>query len=173
MPIPKDYRSYTAFDLGRVHAAGKHLGKTDYWKLFAIENMLRVIVHSVLSAQVGANSWSTAAPAAVAKSVLSRRQDYAKRPWHSTPGKHEVYYLQLPELTNVMQVNSNQFRPIVPQIDNWIAQAELLRLPRNIVGRMNWPSKPDRQRIDVFHSDLQALLRQLSNGGVALKIPPR
>jgi len=45
------------------------------------------------------------------------------------------------------------------------------RLPRNIVGHMNWPHKTDRQRIDVVHADLQQLLQSLVASGTSLSIP--
>jgi hypothetical protein len=42
-----------------------------------------------------------------------------------------------------------------------LARLEQVRLPRNIVGHMNWLTVADRKRIDVMHADIQALLNHL------------
>jgi len=46
-----------------------------------------------------------------------------------------------------------------------------MRLPRNVVGHMNWPHVADRQRIAVFHSDFQALVKKLAAAGLSLLVP--
>jgi len=51
-----------------------------------------------------------------------------------------------------------------------MARVEQVRLPRNVVAHMNWPSGTDRKRIDVFHDDLQALSSTLA-ARVAMGIP--
>jgi len=173
MPAVKDYRTYAALDLAKVDAAGKDLGKGVYWKLYAIENMVRVLVHSVLTAQIGATWWATVAPPWMKKEVLDRINRYANNPWHSDPGKHEVYHCLLTELIRIMGDNVNQFTPVIPQATAWVGKLEQLKLPRNVVGHMNWLSKADRQRIDVIHADIQALLKQVaSSGTVPILIPP-
>ena len=170
MPVTKDFRTY-AFDSSRVDKAGKNVGQRVYWKLYAIENLVRVMTHSVLMVQFGANWWTAAVDPGIRGSVERRRADYANRPWHSTPGKHDIYYALLSELSRIIAANSHLFRPLIPEIDGWIARIEQVRLPRNIVGHMNWPHKTDRQRIDVVHADLQQLVQQLATSGTALSIP--
>ena len=96
---------------------------------------------------------------------------YAQKPWHSTPGKHEIYYTFLGDLNEIIRANSHLFAPAIPDIDQWMARLEQIRLPRNIVGHMNWLTTADRKRVDVLHSDLQALLRQLVTAGVTIQIP--
>jgi hypothetical protein len=60
---------------------------------------------------------------------------------------------------------------VISDIDAWIARIEQVRLPRNIVGHMNWPNKVDRQRIDVVYADLHQLVQRLSGSGTNLIIP--
>lgn len=165
-----DFRTY-AFDRARVDAAGRNIGSRVYWKLYAIENLLRVLVHSVLTAQAGANWWTVTVEPKLRRRVADRMKEYASRPWHSTPGKHDVYYTFLSDLSKIITVNSHLFKPIIPDIDQWVARIEQVRLPRNIVGHMNWPSTTDRQRIDVCHADLQQLVQQLASQGVTLNVP--
>ena len=165
-----DFRNY-AFDGSRVDAAGKDIGRKVYWKLYAIENMVRVIVHSVLTVQAGSNWWSVAVDPGVQGQVRSRMASYAQQPWHSTPGKHEIYYAFLSDLNKIITANSHLFAPVIADIDQWVARIEQVRLPRNIVGHMNWPSAVDRARIDVFHADIQKLVDRLINEGLSTTIP--
>ena len=170
MPAISDFRNY-AFDTARVEAAGKNVGSKVYWKLFAIENLVRVVVHSILTVQAGSNYWSIAIDPGIRGQVEKRRKDYASRPWHSTPGKHDIYYTFLSDLNKIIAANSHLFKPMVPDIDQWVARIEQVRLPRNIVGHMNWLSMTDRQRIDVFHADVQHLIQHLASAGASLIVP--
>ncbi len=163
-----DFRS-RSFDTSNVNVAGRDLGGKVYWKLYAIENLVRVIVHSVLTIQVGSNWWSVAAPPDLQKDVTKRITSYGNRPWHSTPGKHELYYVYLSDLTKILTNHSALFVPHIPDIDQWIARLEQIRLPRNIVGHMNWLTATDRSRIDVCHADIQELVAKLA-GDPLLKL---
>jgi len=170
MPTVSDFRIH-AFDHARVNAAGRNIGGRVYWKLYAIENLVRVVVHSVLTVQAGVNWWSNTVDPKLQREVANRKKGYASRPWHSTPGQHDIYYTFLSDLNKIITSNSHLFKPIILDIDQWIARLEQVRLPRNIVGHMNWPSATDRQRIDVCHADLQQLVTHLGNQGVTLSIP--
>lgn len=170
MPAIIDFRTL-AFDPVRVTASGKDVGRRVYWKLYAIENVIRVLIHSVLTVQIGTNWWTTAVDQVIQRRVQRFRNDYARRPWHSSPGRHDIYYTQLSDLSEIIRANSHLFLPIVPDIDQWVLRIEQTRLPRNIVGHMNWPSQADRQRIDVFYSDFLALTNQLHNSGLVLTVP--
>jgi len=169
MPAVRDYR-LGSFDVSGVRACGKNIGRTVYWKLFAIENIMRIIIHSILNAQIGQNWWPTAADTTLQGKVRRYKGNYAAQPWHSSPGNHDIYYLDLADLNEIMRANSNLFLPLIPEIDQWVARIEQVRLPRNIVAHMNWPHQPDRSRIDVVYADIQTLAIQLSSV-LSLSIP--
>lgn len=126
-----------------------------------MENIFRVIINSVLSAQIGTDWWKTAVDGTIQKKAQSFKNDYLTRPWHTTPGSHEIYYIHLRDLNEIMRANSNLFLPIIPEIDGWIARIEQLRLPRNVVAHMNFPSRTDQKRIDVFFEDSKVLVANL------------
>ena len=170
MPRTLDFRNYS-FATSRMDASGKNIGRRVYWKLYTIENIVRVIVHSVLSAQAGPTWWSVAVDPGIRGQVSFRMAEYAKQPWHTTPGRHEIYYAFLSDLNKIIIDNSHLFMPHIPDIDQWIARIEQVRLPRNIVGHMNWPSSMDRTRIDVFHADILHLAARLVGKGLNLAIP--
>lgn len=170
MTRPVDFRS-SSFDTVRVEAAGKHVGRQTYWKLYTIENLFRVLIHSVLSAQIGSNWWATAVDQRIQDQAARFRKSYLRRPWHTSPGSHEIYYTHLTDLNEIMRANINLLLPVVPDIDQWIARVEQIRLPRNIVGHMNYPNHIDRQRIDVLYSDTGALIAHLRETGLTLLVP--
>ncbi|MGO9573964.1 MAG: hypothetical protein ACLPTQ_06490, partial [Terriglobales bacterium] len=142
-----------------------------YWKLYAVENTLRVVINSVLSAQINPNWWPTAADPRLISNVARFRAQYTAKPRHASPGGHDIYLVFLSDLNQIIRINSHQFRPLIPDIDRWIARLEGIRLPRNLVGHMNFPNHYDRQRIDNTYDKLPALLSRLRNRGIPILIP--
>lgn len=168
-----DFRSVKVFELSQIGVSGRDIGRHVYWKLYAIENMVRVIIHSVLSGQIDSNWWAKAAGLTLQKKAQGFREKYLSRPWHSVPGSHDIYYIDLLDLNEIIRANSHLFLPSIPDIDQWMARIEQIRLPRNVVAHMNWPNVTDRKRIDVFYEDLLVLATSLPNLGikVSLAIP--
>ena len=168
--MAKDFRTY-AFDVVRVDAAAKSVGRDPYWKLYAAENIVRVIVNTVLLGQLGPNWWQLAADPKIQKQAASFSTRYAQTPWYSTQGKHPIYFTFLGDLAEIMRANSNLFLPVIADIDAWIARIVQVNKPRNVIGHMNWPTQNDRNRISVFYSDLRALAVQIAATGTKLEIP--
>lgn len=175
MSVISDFRLARTFDPDKVDSSGRFLGRTVYWKLYFVENAFRVIIDSVLSAQLDRNWWETAVDLRIREDAEKIRIDYFQNPQHSMPGRHRIYFVFLRQLGEIIRANSNLFRPIIPNVDEWIVKLEQLRLPRNIVGHMNFPREADRALIDEIYSDCRALIRALQNledsGLLALKIP--
>lgn len=165
-----DFRNI-AWDGAKIDSSGKDIGRKVYWRLFAIENLARVLIHSVLFVQIGPGWWAVGVDPNIRGRVLKFRADYALQPWHSTPGAHDLYYTQLPDLARITRDNSHLFLPIIPDIDAWVARLDQIKLPRNIVGHMNWPSAADRRRIEAFHSDFHALVKHVEASGLTMVIP--
>ena len=170
MPAPPDFRTIP-LGITAIADCGRYAGRGPYWRLFSVENMVRVLVHSVLLSQLGQNWWSLAVDPGTKGRVVNRRQDYAAEPHHSAPGTHDIYYLLLSELTRILLVNSNLFLPVIPDVHQWVARLEAIRLPRNVVGHMNWLHANDIQEIDGLYRDLRALLQSFPRQGVNLVIP--
>jgi hypothetical protein len=171
MPATKDFRTVSPFDLAGVDKAGRSVGHMVYWKLYAIENIVRVVIHSVLSVQITQGSWwNTAVSPPLQKKAANFHNRYLKKPWHSSPGNHGIYYLDLRDLNEIIRPNSHLFRPIIPDIDQWVAKIEQIQLPRNVVAHMNWPNPTDRMRIHVLYQDVQHLATSLAKT-VLLSVP--
>ena len=91
------------------------------------------------------------------------RDEYLSTPQGTNPGRHIIYYVYLGQLGEIIRINSNQFSPLIPDIDRWVGYLERIRWPRNVVGHMNFPSKKDRDLIDKVYSECKALVKSLEN----------
>ncbi len=169
MPAGVDFRTST-FDHNKVDASGRYLGRRSYPKLYAIENLFRVVIHSVLSAQVHANWWEVVVDKNIRGKAERFQQNYAKKSWRSKPGRHGIYYIDLKDLNEILRVNAAFFDPLVPDLNKWILGIEEIRLPRNSVAHMNFPSPPDMKLIDGFYRDCLNLIAEL-RARIAIEIP--
>ncbi len=61
--------------------------------------------------------------------------------------------------------------PVVPTINQWIVTLEQIRLPRNLVGHMNFPNTYDRNAVNTAYTQLPALLGHLMACPIAIVIP--
>ncbi len=170
MPVVHDFRDH-GFDYRRIDRSGRFVGQRAYWKLYAIENLLRVFMHSALSAQIAGNWWDVAVDPEIRKKARRVRENYRRSRWHTSPGRHDIYCVFLPDLNNIIRANSNLLLPLVPDIDSWIVRIEEVRLPRNLVGHMNFPATPDRQKIDEVYRDMPNLINCLRTHGTPVQIP--
>ncbi len=165
-----DYRK-SAFSTDKVLDSGKYIGKSSYWRLYAIENLFRVLIHSVLSAEIDPNWWPVVIDGKKNKTVQSVKQDYLKQPGSTLPGAHDIYFLFLSDLNKIIAAQSGYFIKSIPNIDEWIIKLEQIRLPRNIVGHMNWPSASDRTRIDQTYREAKIMMQKFNRSGVPIIIP--
>ena len=171
MPIVRDFWSYR-FATPRIVRCGKFVGRGWYWKLYVVENILRIFIHSALSAQISPQWWDIAVDPEIRKNADRFKRQYAKKKaQHTLPGHHDIYYVFLSDLNKIILANSNLLLPVVPDIDQWIAKIEEIRTPRNLVGHMNFPDERDRRRIDQTHSRVASLISQLQARGLPVEIP--
>jgi len=171
MPKILDFRQSTVFRLKGIDESGKNIGKTAYWKLYAIENIFRIIIHSVLSVQLNSSWWVIAADQNIQNKAQRFKNNYSSRPWHTAPGNHDIYYIDLCDIGEIIRANSHLFAPVIPDIDQWIGKIEAIRLPRNIIAHMNFPGKTDQQRIGIFYNDVVALAVSLQTNHFTFLIP--
>jgi hypothetical protein len=168
----RDFRVVPSFDIDRINRNGRYVGRTLYWKLYFVENALRIIINSVLSTQVNPDWWEVIIGQTMKNDVERVRRGYLARPWHTYPGRHGIYYLYLHSLGDIMRDHAQYFLPIIPEVDQWVVKIEQIRLPRNVVGHMNFLSRNDRRRIDSMYYECKGLVRALqSKENFVLKIP--
>lgn len=161
-----------SFDSKNVDDSGKFLGKNIYWKLYSIENIFRVIIYSVLDGEtpIGRDWWVLFVNEDIRDKVERVKKPYLRRVWHSRQGNSGIYYVDLVDLNKIILDNKPLFEPIIPEIDKWIVNIEEIKLPRNIISHMNFPSKTDKGRIDILYNDFKVLIN-LIESKIGLKIP--
>jgi len=174
MPIVRDFRRYQ-FSPDRVNRCGHFVADNSYWKLYAVENTLRVVIASVLTIQIGPHWWTVVSDPKLINNIQNNiqrfRAQYASKPRHAVPGNHDIYFAYLSDLNKIIGTQANQFRPVIPDIDRWRVALDGIRLPRNLVGHMNFPNYYDRERITKIYQRLPILLEQLHNRGIPILIP--
>jgi hypothetical protein len=170
MPVVRDFRK-ASFRLDRIDRCGRHVGSKLYWKLYAIENTLRIVINSVLTAQVGANWWIVAVDPGIVARTSRFRAHYTAKPRNASPGFEDIYLLFLSDLTNILRQNSHLFLPVIADTNNWISTLEAIRVPRNLVGHMNFPNAFDKAAIDSAYLQLPSLIGQVTNYGLPIIVP--
>jgi hypothetical protein len=170
MPLVRDFRN-TSFKKHRIDRCGRYVGSKLYWKLYAIENTLRVVINSVLTQQIAANWWSLAVDHRIVSRAGRFRASHAVRPRNASPGVHDIHLTFLSDLTEILRANSNLFLPVITDTNSWIATLEAIRVPRNLVGHMNFPNAFDKAAIDAAYSRLPSLIGQLATRGVPILVP--
>lgn len=167
-----DYRTIPNFTNKDIDNSGKNIGKNNYWKLYSVENMFRVIIHSTLCTQISSSWWDVAVDSTIKGKAQRYKQRYLDRPWHTNQGSHDIYYVDLFDLGEIMRANLSLVEIIVKDTDQWIVKIEGVRLPRNVIAHMNFPNKNDAKRIDVLYQDTINLFKYMQkNSGIALMVP--
>lgn len=171
MPASADFRR-GPYSERRVRTAGAHLGRTSYARLYAAENLLRIIIHSILDAQIGSGWWNKAVSRPILNDVEGIKRPYSLNPGMTPAGPHDIYYTQLKHLGEIIRSNRVHFDPLIPNLDDLLVEIEHIRAPRNLVSHMNYPARKDEQRVDRFFRACIALADSLqSSPRLRLQIP--
>jgi len=170
MPVVRDFRAYS-FQSARIDRCGRHIGSKVYSKLYVIENTIRIVIHSVLSANINANWWGVAVDKPVRDNAQRFRRRYIAKPQNASPGVHDIHLIFLSDLIEILRAHRHLFVLVVPDIDQWIAALEAILVPRNLVGHMNFPNTFDRNAIDGPYAKLPSLLGHLAAKKVPVQMP--
>lgn len=168
--MAQDFR-LSEFTATQVINSGKFLGRRFYWRFYFLENFLRVLVHSILSVQLGPEWLDLVADKKLKNRISWSKSDYKKNPRHATPGEHDIYFVSWSDLVKIMTFNSNLFMPVIPNIDEWVLRFESLRISRNLVAHMNWPNQHDMSLIEETYIVSKSLLRTIGTSGIEFQIP--
>jgi hypothetical protein len=68
-------------------------------------------------------------------------------------------------------MRAHLFLPIIPDIDQWLLKFELIRLPGNLVGHMNFLNVYDDNQISAAHREIPQLIAAVQNYQLPLLIP--
>jgi hypothetical protein len=170
MAAVRDFRK-ARFSQPRIENCAAALGNDSYTKLYVVENVFRVVIHSVLTAEIGPNWPANALTPKMQNEVARFRPRYAGRPRHASPGNHELYYLFLADLAVILRSQRARFDPHIRDVDRWLLRLESVNLPRNLIGHMNVPNSYDRSRVTQAFQALPKLLMQLRGANIPFLVP--
>lgn len=172
MPRVRDFRLYSVVATENIDKSGRNVGKVVYWKLYAIENIYRILVHSILSSLVYPENWWVSIDQDIQRKAETHRLDYLSHPWHTNAGNHPIYYVDLKDINEIARAHAHLFVQLIPDIDQWVCKVEMVRLPRNVVAHMNFPNNNDRDRINVLYEDFKSLFMMLQrNSPIVFSAP--
>jgi hypothetical protein len=166
-----DYRNYS-FDKRTLLSYGKVLGRHYYWKIYSSENLLRLIIHSVLSVQINDEWWNSAVDPDIVTEAIRVRNKYLKNGYTNKIPKHDIYCIYLPMLERILSDNHDKFLYLLPQIYELIETLNSVIIPRNLLGHMNTLDNIDRGEIgDLYKLCLKCLKILSQTENLVLKYP--
>lgn len=151
---------------------GRELGKNYYWKIYVTENIIRVIIHSILLIQIGPNWWTLVVSPTIQNDARKIRNRYLNQLPPRSPGNHDIYCTYLPNLEKIIFDNKGFFAPLLPEVNELIIGLNRIRLPRNLLGHMNILKSIDRRSITNFHKLCIKIVKTLErNPSLHLQYP--
>src|SRR2546427_4900865 len=118
-----DYRRF-AFTEARVKSSCASVGMGAYRDLYIAENLLRILIHSVLTVQIPGGWWPVAVDPPRQSKALYVASQLPVRASHKLAGPQGLYYLFFPDLTEIVRANSNLFVHLIPDVLTWLTQVE-------------------------------------------------
>lgn len=177
MPYIRDFRELN-FSQKNMEKCGKSLSRETYWKLYIIENTLRVMINSILIVQYhekGGEWWEDLAGGDVKKNAERNQKRYLtdEAKFYSVPGSHPIYFVDIKDLGSIIRENYIFFIDVFGEknYNKIIVEIESIIIPRNIVAHMNYPNRIDRNRIENFFQDVNVYLEFLNKKKIEIKIP--
>jgi hypothetical protein len=167
----EDYRNFP-YDEKTLLSYGKILGRQYYWKMYASENLLRLIIHSILSVQIKGEWWKQAVDPDIIKEATKVRAKYNNSRIPNKIPKHDIYCIYMPMLERIISDNRLRFIHYLPQIDKLIISLNAVIIPRNLLGHMNTLDNVDRGKIGGLYKICLKCLKILSETkNLVLKYP--
>lgn len=169
----EDFRKFS-FDERPLLSYGKVLGRHYYWKIYASENILRLMIHSVLSVQMDNEWWETAVDDNIKREAARVRTRYVSGGFSKKIPAHNIYCVYLPMIEKILFDNHKRFLVFFTEIEieNLIISLNAVINPRNLLGHMNTLDTSDRAKIGELYNICKRYIKKLSQrNNFELKYP--
>jgi hypothetical protein len=169
-----DFRNRN-FNLILIDKCGKYLGKEAYCLLYSIENIFRIIIHSVLTIQINKDNWwfSVADKDMMAEANKNKQKYVAEFP-DIKIGMHEIYHVNLSHLKSILEKQSFAFLPILKEKKQLLSECiNLLKIiisPRNKIAHMNFITNQQIKNAETLLKKSKLLLSILDEH-IKMRIP--
>jgi hypothetical protein len=170
-----DYR-YRAFSVTKLKRTSTHLGQYQYPNIYVVENCLRIIIHTVLTNQLGPDWWFSVASRKLRDSACYTKKKNAERiirdRRHVKPGGHRIYYTLFTGLLEILNGQAHIFRTYIKRFDEYYVRLEKMVHSRNLVCHSNYPGAFDRRVIKDVAKRTDGILKEIAERGLPLTPPP-
>lgn len=146
-----DFRN-KPYNLNSIVFSGKYSGNRFYYKLFIIENLIRIILHTILTNESPSTSnwWNDCVP------------NYLKKPWHRRSPHHGVYHLFLKDLIDILRRNRPLIEPHVSNFNELILEIELFNNARRKIAHTKYLNADDLDKLDNLYSRTKSLIKKIN-----------
>lgn len=152
-----------SFNLVVLRSYAGVMGKNYYTKLYISENILRAVIHSVLSVQVGRDWWNQVVDKGIHGTANVVRNRYMTAPTPRSPGRHDIYCVYLSNLGKILFDAKGYFYHLFPQIERVVISVERVLLPRNLIGHMHVLTANDKRSITRLYNQCIEFARALAS----------
>lgn len=118
-----------------------------YVAIAAFENSVRAFIEERLLEKVGATWWDTAISAPIKSEADRRRKEEEQIRWHGSRGTSPLAFVQLEDLSNIIQNNHAHFKDLVPTVE-WAREIfKSLARSRNVIMHSGQLTLADVERV--------------------------
>lgn len=132
-----------------------------YPLLYILENSIREVIDKVMTSKYGDGWWASHTPLGLRETVVRRKADEKKHPWHQRRGARPIDYLDLNQLPALIRKIEKEVVPnIIPSYE-WLNQLiEEVYKSRCVICHMN---PLDRDSIDSVKLKFKQWQKQIKN----------
>lgn len=124
-----------------------------YAKLYVFENSVREVIKRVLCKKYGSAWWDQCISGKIQDKTSVRMKDDERNAWHSRRGNHPIYYVDMPDLGQIIATRwKHDFKGLLPNLE-WISvRVKEISRSRNTVDHHNPLRAKDRRLIELYFS---------------------
>jgi len=124
-----------------------------YIAIASFENMIRELISNRLLEEKGADWWDTCVPNAIKKRAEQKIKDEERIRWHGTRGMSPIYFIELKDVTSIIQNNWPNFEDLLPDIE-WVRHIiRTIERSRNVIMHSGQLSMDDIERVGMIIRD--------------------
>lgn len=120
-----------------------------YVAIAAFENSVRSFIEERLIEKVGAGWWDSAISSGIRDQAEKRKKDEEQIRWHGNRGSSMLAYVQLEDLSLIIQNNHDHFRDLIPAVE-WAREIfKSLARSRNVIMHSGQLTLADVERVGM------------------------
>jgi len=118
-----------------------------YTTIAAFENSVRAFIEERLLEKVGASWWDTAVSTEIKSDADKRKKEEEQIRWHGSRGSSPLSYVQLEDLSRIIQNNHAHFKDMIPTVE-WAREIfRTITRSRNVIMHSGQLTLADVERV--------------------------